>query len=591
MAFRINHNIPALNALRNLEKTDADMSRTLERLSSGLKVNRGADGPAVLVISEQMRGQIASIDQAIKNSESSISMVQTAEATLNEVNLLLVNVRQRAIHAANEGANDENMLLADQAEVENALDSIDRIARSSQFGTRTLFDGSNSTGGVAVGEGLAFVSANPDTKPSPADGYEVNITRPAMRAEIRGQRPIEVEDFEVPSGKEGEVKEFKITLSEGGKTITFSTESQADRKVINGLLASEGREPYLQIESQAQRGIQEYIAQRLSQMAREGGLKLDVFLDTEDAGDVEETGANRVLVVRHKKFGSEPTFTVTGSVAEILNDEPNMIEQPKPGRNVVGMIDNKLATGRGELLIAPNNTDAQGLIVKFNSTKLIKRRIPRFVETLSGNSIPNPEVRELEAMVLDEDGSRFLHKRQEDDFVIFTWEVPADVDEDTEGRVHVSQNSLSFQVGPTKDNQVRISLLNVNTQQLARGVLNENGFLNESGFASLRDVDVTDAQGALDTMLLVDEAISKISSLRANLGAFQRNTLESNANSLRISNENLTAAESSLRDANMAEEITNFTRNQIMLSAGMAMLAQANQTPQSVLQLLNSRPQ
>ncbi|MCH7477978.1 MAG: flagellin, partial [SAR324 cluster bacterium] len=154
MAFRINHNIPALNALRNLNRTDDEMSRSLERLSSGLKVNRGSDGPAVLVISEQMRGQIASIGQAIQNSEASISMVQTAEASLTEVNRLLVAMRQLALHAANEGANDARMLAADQAEVDNSLDTIDRIALTSQFGTRTLFDGSNGPNGVAVGKGL-----------------------------------------------------------------------------------------------------------------------------------------------------------------------------------------------------------------------------------------------------------------------------------------------------------------------------------------------------------------------------------------------------------------------------------------------------
>jgi len=80
MALRINHNVAALNALRNLKATDEEMSTSLERLSSGQKVNRAADAPATLVISEQMRGQIASIKQAITNSEASISMVQTAEA-------------------------------------------------------------------------------------------------------------------------------------------------------------------------------------------------------------------------------------------------------------------------------------------------------------------------------------------------------------------------------------------------------------------------------------------------------------------------------------------------------------------------------
>ncbi|MBI3992598.1 MAG: flagellin, partial [Candidatus Lambdaproteobacteria bacterium] len=242
MALRINHNIAALNALRNLNKTDKSLSTNFERLSSGLKVNRAADGPATLVISEQMRGQIASIDQAIRNSESSISMLQTSEAALTEVNALLTSLRQLAIHAANEGANDEKMLDADQAEVENALDTIDRIARTSQFGTRTLLDGSNGANGVAVGNGLEFVRAEPITKASPAEGYAIDITRAATRSQIKGQRAIELEDLR-SSDPEEPVKTFTITVSEGGKTIAFSTANNADRKAIEALLDNMQRSP------------------------------------------------------------------------------------------------------------------------------------------------------------------------------------------------------------------------------------------------------------------------------------------------------------------------------------------------------------
>jgi len=136
-------------------------------------------------------------------------------------------------------------------------------------------------------------------------------------------------------------------------------------------------------------------------------------------------------------------------------------------------------------------------------------------------------------------------------------------------------------VGPTRGQQVKVSLVDAKTDRLGMGTP------NESGFKSLREVDVTTPQGAQDALLLIDEAITQISSVRANLGAFQKNTLESNASSLRIAQENLTSAESSLRDADVAQEVSDLTKNQIMFSAGMAMLAQANQSPQSVLQLLN----
>ena len=100
---------------------------------------------------------------------------------------------------------------------------------------------------------------------------------------------------------------------------------------------------------------------------------------------------------------------------------------------------------------------------------------------------------------------------------------------------------------------------------------------------------MTDTQKALDSMKIVDRAIEEISSFRGDMGAFQKNNLESNLNYLRNAHENLTNAESVIRDADMAEEMTNFTRNQIMVQSNTAMLAQANQTPNAVLTLLQGR--
>lgn len=584
MAFRVNHNIPALNALRHLNETDREMSRSLERLSSGQKVNRGADGPAVLVISEQMRGQIASINQAIRNSETSISMVQTAEATLGEFNNLLISVRQRAIHAANEGANDVRMLAADQAEVENALGTMDRIARTSRFGTRTLFDGSNGANGMAVGEGLDFISATPETRASPVEGYVVNITSPATKAEKRGLRPLQLSDFmpEVP----GEMPpKFEITLSEGGKNITFTTAAPDDRKVISEIVKSVEEQPDLVTPEKAERQIQEYIAQRIQRMADQAGLKLEVFLDVAEDGALDLGDEPKVLVVRHREYGSRPKFSVAGTVPQVLNTEAEMIEPAMPGRDVEGMIDDQIGLGRGEFLVAPKNTDPEGLMVKFNSIRIVKRRVAKFITGADGSTIANPEIREFSEMVMPISGSRQLGTEDDGEFVSMSWEIPAEVEEDEEGFVHVTQNSLAFQVGPSRGSQVKISLLDMKTTELGKDIP------NMSGFTSLNNVDVTNAQGALDTILLVDDAINEVSSVRADLGAFQKNTLESNTSGLRVANENLTAAESSLRDADMAEEITRFTRNQIMMSAGVAMLAQANQTPKTVLQLLNNRPQ
>ena len=147
MSLRINNNIPAINALRNLDETNQKLARSLERLSSGFKINRGADSPAGLVISEQMKAQLAGLNQAIANSELDNAMIQTTEGALTEVNNLLIRMRQLSLQAANESANDDAALESIQLEIKNGLSSLSRLAQSAQFGKKKLLDGSTGVSG------------------------------------------------------------------------------------------------------------------------------------------------------------------------------------------------------------------------------------------------------------------------------------------------------------------------------------------------------------------------------------------------------------------------------------------------------------
>jgi flagellin len=150
-----------------------------------------------------------------------------------------------------------------------------------------------------------------------------------------------------------------------------------------------------------------------------------------------------------------------------------------------------------------------------------------------------------------------------------------------DGYVHISQNSLTYQVGANYQQTVKFSLADLRSEQLAQGTE------NDSGYRSLADVDLTTGAGAQDALLMVDRSIEEINVLRANLGSFQKNALETNLRNLRVASEKLTSAESVIRDSDMAQEMSEFTKNQILLASGTAMAAQANQIPKSVLQLLN----
>jgi len=129
---------------------------------------------------------------------------------------------------------------------------------------------------------------------------------------------------------------------------------------------------------------------------------------------------------------------------------------------------------------------------------------------------------------------------------------------------------------------VSFSLDDLRSERIARNVE------NDSEFKSLADINLTNSKEAQDSIKLIDRALSEIVDLRGSLGAFQKNTLESNLRNLRVHNENLTNAESVIRDADMASEMSDFTKNQILVASGTAMAAQANQIPKSVMQLLVS---
>jgi len=502
MGLRINHNVAAINSWRNLKATDEAMAKTLEKLSSGNKINRAADGPANLVIAEQMKAQVQSMDQAVSNSELAISMVQTAEASLNEVNNILVSMRQLALHAANEGANDDKMLAADQAEIDNALRTLDSIAAQAQFGSRNLLDGSNGLSGVAVGEGVQFVRADVTSQSSPADGYAIDIVEAATKSRLEGSRSLSSDEINAGG--------VQMTLHEGGRSFTYFS------KVGETM---------------------ETILRNMQQLTDQNGLMLDIGL-TED----------QRLFVEHKEYGSEPSFGAICSVAGVLTDEENVLQEAIQGNDVQGTIGGELAHGEGQYLTAAKGTKADGVVIKYEGG----------VKTV-------PQVDEQGQPVLDENGQPVS---------------PKDV---AEGAVYVANNSLSFQVGPSQGQTASINLPNVNTHTMSTRVD------NESGFKSLAEADVTTYQGAQDTLRLIDQAIYEISAARGNLGAFQKNTLETNLNNLRYAAENLVAAESTIRDTDMAAEMSEFTKQQILLASGTAMLGQANQTPKAVLSLLNAQ--
>ena len=476
----------AVNAHRNVVNNSNAQTKPMEKLSSGLKINRAADSPAQLQISENLRAQASGLRQSIDNSEMAISLMQTAEGALEEVSRALVQARQLAVHAGNEGANDPNMLQADQSEINNILEQVNRIATSTQYGHNYLLDGSRAGNGVTTGDYLEFVEGGTEAHSSSVGGYDIKINNAATRATHSGT--VGLTKGVIDAGEQ-------ITVSEGGRTVNFLTEKgKSVEQTLNDLETA----------------------------IDEAGLNIDLMRPYPPG---TSSGAPQAITLRHREFGSEHTFQAASNTAGLISSVSNKNELVANGTDVSGEINGEQASGRGQILTGDPGAD---------TVEGIKIRYTGETTPPGGNA----------------------------------------------GTVTFSQNSLTFQVGAEANQFSEYSLGSIKTNDLGRGEE------NSSNFDSLAQISVLNSEQAQDAIRVIDKAIQEVNSSRGEMGAFQKNNLESNLNYLRIAHENTVSSESVIRDADMANEMAKFTRDKIMTEASTAMLAQANQSSTTVMKLL-----
>lgn len=226
MSLRINQNSAAMNAHRQLQNTDNQMASSIEKLSSGYRINRSADDPAGLVISENLRSQISGLGQAISNSQDAINMVKTAEGALTEVNSLLGTMRDLAVHASNVGMNDTKALDADQAQIASATAALNRIATNTQFGSKKLLNGTAGISGQTTNAAVSFMSGNAATV---AGTYALTITTQATKATnvggaAVGDTAIAANDTITINGQQ-----IGLTVGEDATSVANKINAQTDK--------------------------------------------------------------------------------------------------------------------------------------------------------------------------------------------------------------------------------------------------------------------------------------------------------------------------------------------------------------------------
>ncbi len=478
---RINTNVSALIAQRTLRASQRDLTVSLERLSSGLRINRGADDPAGLINSEHLRAEMSGVSKAIDNSERAINIIATTEGALNEVASLLTDIQGLIVEAANDGAMSSDEIMANQLQIDSAIESITRIANTTSFAGRKLLDGSLDyiTSGVQASAVATLQVHGVQFGNRPYVPVQMVVTQSAQKAELQ-YRP----------GTSTIASNISIELrgSKGTTTVTLVAGSSLEDVLtaVNSVSESCGVE----------------------------------------AAYINSATPSSGICFRSTGYGSDQLVQVTelaGGSSFVLQNTAGAVAKNDYGQDAVAIINGARAVGRG-------------LEVSLNTSTL------DLTLTLAENFGLN--------------STSFA----------------------------ITGGGALFQLGPdvNTNQQVNVGVQSVAASRLGNAAV---GYLSQIVQGGDYEV-IGNMANRENAGNIVTEAIRQVAVLRGRLGAFERNTLQTNINSLSITLENLTSSESAIRDTDFAEETSKLTRNQILVNAGTSVLALANTTPQSVLALL-----
>ena len=591
--MRIQHNIAALSAYRNLTNNNSMVSKNLEKLSSGYKINRAGDDAAGLAISEKMRAQITGLKTAQKNASDGISLIQTAEGALTEVHSMLNRMVELANQSANGTYQDEDRDSL-QSEVDALLEEIDRISKSTNFNGRTLLDGSQAiTAGTPASSSAAVDQTADDfadvSVTTVQDGQmaktaqklkftldleNVEITNKsggtAASAIAGGKISLTIGDATITlgagvslGGSTSSLKgadlaaaigdagstvtiggaSFSVTVS--GSSVTFEMEEDPTADFTTDLSASldvdntVGADIYM---NQA-----EAIAVKIDKEAIAGGDRKyaqgEFALNASDGTALKIGNETYVFAV-----GKDSEFKDVGSIEGFGNVKVvDLTDIDANDGNLNTIAANRLsqvAAGNSQFKVGSDNTGNVGITEKKGAFEDYN------TYDLDGSDPAN-----------DDQDAVWDGLVQSVDLTGLT-KTTTDAVADSGG--------LTLQIGDTSDdfNKMTVGIKNMS-----------------SGALGIGDIDIATQTGAAAAVDKIKAAINTVSSQRGDLGALQ-NRLEHTINNLSVTTENITAAESRIRDVDMAEEMMAYTKNNILVQASQAMLAQANQIPQGVLQLL-----
>ncbi|WP_214758350.1 flagellin [Exiguobacterium sp. s123] len=556
----INNNMNAMNAQRNMSFNTTNTGKAMEKLSSGLRINRAGDDAAGLAISEKMRGQIRGLNQASRNAQDGISLIQTAEGALNETHSILQRMRELSVQSSNGTATDSDRT-ALQDELNQLTSEINRVGNTTEFNTQKVLNGGMASGGssklteatkaTTTTANLAAGVLAVDAGTIKVDGTTFNFEAFSVGvAEDLGAVPPVAASTAAQNA--AAIKNQLSNLTSGGTKLSDLVDIEVAGNAVKFTAKSSGPSSTIEISANANMGVTPAVnVAGVPATVERHGLDFATDLTADDV-----------------QIGSDATFKVSVGTESAV--EVKLKAKTYDTQNT----DSNVAKAAMQDLIKDLNASLQeaGLDSKVSFSLSADNTVQLLSETGKDIAVSAGSVDLTDTL-----GAATLGN------------VKQVVGAGTQG----SGFNTKFQIGANTGQSISL-----NVSDMRASALGITGNAGQAGFTATNSItngtndvkseaalNISTKENASKAIEVIDKAISTVSSERAKLGSVQ-NRLEHTINNLSVGAENLQAAESRIRDVDMAKEMMNFTKNNILNQAAQAMMAQSQSQPQAVLQLL-----
>lgn len=588
MAQTINTNIASLNAQRNLNSSQSTLNTSLQRLSSGLRINSAKDDAAGMAISSRMTSQINGLNQASRNANDGISLAQTAEGALSSVSDALQRMRELSVQAAN-ATNSATDRVALQKEVDQLVQQINTVASQTSFNGVKLLDGTFNAQAFQVGANAGETISISSIKSARTDSLGVGttssystkvsasavttgaISAAGITVNGYGVGPSKSDGVSVGGGDDSAIAKAAAFNSVSGQTGVSAT---ATATVVTGGTAGTGAA----------------IAGNATDYVYVNNVKLGAI---KAGADVTTTGSNVAAAFNavSNQTGVTATYDTTTGVVSLSAAD---------GRNIslIGKGTGVTAANLGGLAVATDGTFTTAAAANTAQTALAAGDLTingvdvgavaaGTTVTLQGDNVAaaiNAISSKTGVTATAAAGVITLKGAEGQDIAIGGNNANKTATQNATGLTFQHLAKTTF--GGLSLNSTGKDGITVGGGDFALAGLTQKKTDATASFgAGVSTIDVTTAAGAQNALATIDSALAQINSSRAELGALQ-NRFSNVVSNLATTSENVSAARSRIVDADFASETANLSRAQILQQAGTAMLAQANALPQNVLSLL-----